>query len=397
MSYYFAYYLAWIAFTFLLREPWLLVGIGVFLVLRRWIPDPSALLRAFRRAGTLRKQVDLNPHNVTARRDLAMILLDLRRPRAALTLVEQALERTPKEGELLYLQGLALHRLGLHEQALTPLECALEQRATMHSGAPRLVAGNAMLALGRTDQAIDAYQAYAESNHSDVGVHLQLAKAYRRHKDAAGVRQSLSKAQQIWSTVPGWIRRKSRGRWFELMWLRARLLGDMHVIGVAVAIAVVLTLVGFFAAPVVTGFFSRSSYGDYRGTYSSSALSQGFARCGTQRVLSHFKGRYRCVGDADRSRCIVDIKRDRIFLTGPTKPKSELCLTNTSERIGKRRRGWQGGGLCLLSTRLAERRSEQPVSSREASDNARRPASGARGAGPRGGRAIESLRGAERS
>jgi putative transposase len=67
------------------------------------------------------------------------------------------------------------------------------------------------------------------------------------------------------------------------------------------------------------------------------------------------------------------------------------------ERIGKRRRGWQGGGLCLLSTRLAERRSEQPVSSREASDNARRPASGARGAGPRGGRAIESLRGAERS
>jgi hypothetical protein len=66
-------------------------------------------------------------------------------------------------------------------------------------------------------------------------------------------------------------------------------------------------------------------------------------------------------------------------------------------RIGKRRRGWQGGGLCLLSTRLAERRSEQPVSSREASDNARRPASGARGAGPRGGRAIESLRGAERS
>jgi hypothetical protein len=74
-----------------------------------------------------------------------------------------------------------------------------------------------------------------------------------------------------------------------------------------------------------------------------------------------------------------------------------LRVETVIKRIGKRRRGWQGGGLCLLSTRLAERRSEQPVSSREASDNARRPASGARGAGPRGGRAIESLRGAERS
>jgi hypothetical protein len=79
------------------------------------------------------------------------------------------------------------------------------------------------------------------------------------------------------------------------------------------------------------------------------------------------------------------------------KAVASFPIAKAAKRIGKRRRGWQGGGLCLLSTRLAERRSEQPVSSREASDNARRPASGARGAGPRGGRAIESLRGAERS
>jgi tetratricopeptide (TPR) repeat protein len=329
MSYYFAYYVAWIAFTFLLREPWLLIGIGVFLLLRRWIPDPSALLRAFRRAGSLRKQVDLNPHNVTARRDLAMILLDLRRPRAALALVEQALARTPNEGELLYMQGLALHRLGRHQEALAPLERALQQRATMHSGAPRLVAGNALLALGRTDEAIETYRAYAESNHSDIGVHLQLAKAYQRAKDAASVRQSLSEAQQTWSTVPRWIRRQSRGRWFELMWLRARLLGDMQVISVAAAIAIGLTLVGVFAAPAIARFFSRPSYGSYRYQRSTSEVIRGFDRCGTQRVLARFEGRYRC---ADRGRqCVVHVKRDRILLTGPSKLTSELCVTHTRE------------------------------------------------------------------
>ena len=39
MNSYFTYYLAWIFLSYALRTPWLLLGVVVFLVLRRFIPS----------------------------------------------------------------------------------------------------------------------------------------------------------------------------------------------------------------------------------------------------------------------------------------------------------------------------------------------------------------------
>ena len=66
---YWTYYLLWTFGAYALSQPWLLAGVAVFLLLRKVIPDPGALLRGMRRMHSLRAQVEVNAANVTARRD----------------------------------------------------------------------------------------------------------------------------------------------------------------------------------------------------------------------------------------------------------------------------------------------------------------------------------------
>ena len=67
---YWTYYLACIALAAALQYPWLAGLAIVFFVFRRFIPDPFVWLRTMGRIRALRTQIDANPANVTARRDL---------------------------------------------------------------------------------------------------------------------------------------------------------------------------------------------------------------------------------------------------------------------------------------------------------------------------------------
>ena len=58
---YWTYYLAWIALTYALHRPWLMVGALVFFVLRPFIPDPWVLARTFGRIRALEAQIAANP------------------------------------------------------------------------------------------------------------------------------------------------------------------------------------------------------------------------------------------------------------------------------------------------------------------------------------------------
>ena len=68
----------------------------------------------------MQADIDANPANVTARRDLAKIWLEKHRPRRALPLLEQAIARDPDSIELLYLSGVAHLLAGNHETAVPP-------------------------------------------------------------------------------------------------------------------------------------------------------------------------------------------------------------------------------------------------------------------------------------
>ncbi len=226
MPSYFTYYLAWMLLAYALRRPWVLGGVVVFLVLRRYIPDPLALVRALSRGKKLRAQVAINPANVTARRDLATLYLELRRPRAALKLLEEALARTPNEPELLYLAGVAFERAGRHEAALVPLVRSVDLDPRIGFGAPYLVAGDALSALGRREEAVDAYERYVATNGGDVVGYVRLARVLVRLGERESAEKVLNEGVETWHHLRGSRKRRSFFRgylgafWTRVFWLR---------------------------------------------------------------------------------------------------------------------------------------------------------------------------------
>lgn len=216
--YYWLYYVAVLLAYYAVDHPAVLLVIVLFLVARRWLPDPVVLFRTFGRIRQLRAQVRANPANVTARRDLARVYLERLRPGAALQLIDQARERDAHSAELLYLRGTALHRKGRHEDALAPLVEAVERDPRVSFGDPYRVAGDALSRLGRHAEAVDAYDRFLEKNSSSIEGWTKLGLAHRRADEGAEAKQAFEEATTTWGQIPWYSRRKQIG-WFLRAWV----------------------------------------------------------------------------------------------------------------------------------------------------------------------------------
>jgi predicted Zn-dependent protease len=220
---YFAYYLAWVALSYALHQPALMLGVLVMLALRPFLPDPWALLRTWGRIRALDTQIAANPANVTARRDLAEIWIERLRPGRALQLLDEARERDPSAPELLYLTGLARLRLGDAHGALQPLVRAVEIDPKLRYGQPYLVAAEALIHLGRLDEAEDALERYSSTNSSSLQGYVWLAHVRKRRGDTKGAHAALREALDTWAQLPRYRRRRELGWWFRAQ--LARVLG----------------------------------------------------------------------------------------------------------------------------------------------------------------------------
>ena len=348
MNSYFTYYLAWIFLSYALRTPWLLLGVVVFLVLRRFIPQPGALMRLFGRARSLRGQVEVNRSNITARRDLAVIYLDGLRARSAVPLLQEGLALSPNDPELLYLSGLALHRIGRHEEALPSLVRAVELDPRVRYGLPYAVAGDALAALKRWDGALDAYERYLADNSSDVSAYTRLARAHARTGDRKAASETLHEGIRTWGVLPGSMKRRQFGSYLAAHWARVAVLGEPSAIALVFALTALFAVgVHYAYGPVVRAFSgSNRLLGDPLGYYPSSSeqyaqmtpelrrLYDGFERCGTQ-TTGDFAGRYVVFKDGapstdPREYSSFEISKDRI-VSGKGIVQ-EFCLTRVLER-----------------------------------------------------------------
>ena len=212
-SYWIYYMVAMVGLSAATRYPWLLGFVVVIFLLRRWIPNPMAYFRTFGRISTLTRQIEANPANATARRDLAVIYLDRMRPGTAATLLADARKRFPDDPELLYLSGLAACRKGDYEAALGPLVRSVELDPRLRFGEPYLLAGDALMALGRADEAIDAYDRFLRSSSSSVEGFVKRARAHAKAGEKDGQKKDLAEALTTWAQIPGFQRRKQVGWW----------------------------------------------------------------------------------------------------------------------------------------------------------------------------------------
>lgn len=207
------YYLAIAALSYAVRYPPILVVALVVFVFRRFIPDPWVLLGTFGRIAALKRQIEANPANATARRDLATVYLAQRRPSAALAKLEEARKRFPDDAELLFLEGCARSLRGEHAEALGPLVEAVRRDPRLRFGEPYLLAGDCLLELGRHDEAIDAFDRFLAVNSSSIEGHVKKARAHAAmgEKDAAA--RELDAATQLFGALPGYVRRAQLGWW----------------------------------------------------------------------------------------------------------------------------------------------------------------------------------------
>jgi tetratricopeptide (TPR) repeat protein len=221
VSGYWAYYALILFSSYATQNPYLAGGVVLLWLLRGVVPDPVALWRAFGRLGSMKAQATANPSNVTVRRALARTYLELRRPKRALKFVLEALERDSDDAELLYLEGVARLRAGDPSRALEPLVRAVSIDPKLLYGEPYRVAAEALLRLGRLEEAEDALQRFLEKNGSSIGTYVQLGRVRSSRGDRDGARAALRDAVATWSQIPAFAKRREVLHWIHAHALRA--------------------------------------------------------------------------------------------------------------------------------------------------------------------------------
>jgi predicted Zn-dependent protease len=201
--------------------PLLIVGVAVVWLARRmrWLPDPYLWVKHARNVGKLKSQIRQNADNVTARRDLARIWLEKKRPRRAIVLLDEARRREPDSHELAFLLGKAKLMAGKAEESLPFLVDSAQKNGKYHYGEAYLLAGRALLNLRRDAEAEDALDRYVAINASSVEGRVLLAMARREQGDKQGTTAALREALDTFGHIPG-FRRRAELRW----WLRANLM-----------------------------------------------------------------------------------------------------------------------------------------------------------------------------
>ena len=212
-----SYYLFWIVAPALLAavssHPAFLVVIVVGLIARRWLPDPILILKRQSRVRALQADIEANASNATARRDLAKIWLEKHRPLRALPLLEQAIARDPNSVELLYLSGLSHLLAGQHDRAVEALVAVTHREPTFQYGEAYLRAADALIALGRWDDAADALERYVKINSSDIEARWKRLRVCKERKDTTGAERARAELREVWRSLPGYQRRKQLG-WY---------------------------------------------------------------------------------------------------------------------------------------------------------------------------------------
>lgn len=206
------YYLFWLVgpalLAIFLEHPAFLGIVALGLVARPWLPDPLLYLRYMARTRKLESEIRVNRANVTARRDLSLIWLEKRRAKRALPLVEEALAQDANSLQLLQLRGVCLLQLRRYEEAVSCFVDVVQRDPRHGFGEPYLRAADALIALGRWEDAEDALEHFVVENRSSVEGQYKRALVARGRGDRPAFKQGLREARNLYRDVPRYQQRR---------------------------------------------------------------------------------------------------------------------------------------------------------------------------------------------
>lgn len=127
--------------------------------------------------GCLRRVLETNPNDVTARSNLALVYLNMGRLEDSRKEFAKGVELNPKSDRDWIGLGLTLQRMGRHEDAMDAFNGAL--RINPNLGEAQFDLGISAMNLRRYDEAIAAFKKSAELNPKDYRTQIWLANAYQ--------------------------------------------------------------------------------------------------------------------------------------------------------------------------------------------------------------------------
>ena len=171
------YILYFILVNILFRHPYILVILVLLYVFRDRIPNPSDWVRRSQTYSRLKRTVEVNPYDSTARRDLGMVLLEKKMPQDALAHFLEALKKEPDSAEVNHFAGLAYLRSGNAGEAEKRLKKASELEPRLRYGESWLYLGEAEIALGKFDSALESLKKHLSINNTSIEGLYQYARA----------------------------------------------------------------------------------------------------------------------------------------------------------------------------------------------------------------------------
>ncbi|MDD9265773.1 tetratricopeptide repeat protein [Paenibacillus sp. GCM10023248] len=199
----------------------LILLIILYLLDRRFIgltPSLFGPIRLRRRASRLRSDLHANPHNTSAKLELARNLLERKKYQEALPYLEQALPVMEDSADVHYEIGLIHLKLGNLKEGERYMLKAVELN-------PRVKYGEAYLRLGEAlariapDRAVQFIEQFRDLHSSSVEAYYRLGLLYRQLGRDEEAKRTFREALDIYRGLPRYSRRQQR-RWALLARLK---------------------------------------------------------------------------------------------------------------------------------------------------------------------------------
>ncbi|MGG1660010.1 tetratricopeptide repeat protein [Brevibacillus sp. NRS-1366] len=185
----------------------------------RLLPDITRPLRRWRRISTLKNQLHLNPHDTSAKLEMARLLMEKRQYAEALSFLEGISSLMQDSPEYLCDKGICLLKLNRMEDGVHLIEQALRENPRVKYGEPYLRLGEAYAKHHQMEKAMASLEELAKTHMSSCEVYYKLGELYSKLHQKEKAKQSYLEAVEVYRGLPSYKRRTER-RWALMAWLK---------------------------------------------------------------------------------------------------------------------------------------------------------------------------------
>jgi predicted Zn-dependent protease len=206
----------------------------------RLLPNPFRVIGRWRRVGKLRRVLTQNPHDRRSRLELADLLVEQRRFRAAVEVLRSNIEAGDDDVFTLFVMGTACAGAGFYEQAEVFLGEARRVDPKFRTGQIDLELAKMRLARRDAAGARAALDELLVHRVSTVEGRFLLSQALAMLGDREGAEKARDQAWRDYVSAPGFQRRRERfWAWRVQPWRPA-----VYLVAVLLALFVLVRVVG---------------------------------------------------------------------------------------------------------------------------------------------------------